>query len=345
MKFAPPASLRLPQAAFATVLAVSVASAAAAAPAAAPQAALPAFSLLPAHVGGSVSFHYDANESSPRGQSSTHAVITLTRVVNDRVAITVTPDDGAPVAVLGRIENGGGLRIEGGSRFAGSSPARAGGAPSADGDIPLDRPIGGLPGQTGSGQGGYGGRGQGQGTDGAARAGATFERGSAQRAAVPSSITVIAALVAGRPQAGSAAHGWSFSAPAGASEGFVPLTARVESVRGGVASVVADGSGEVQVTANDAPAAAQSRAASQNGGYGGYGGRRRGGASGQGGYGGYGNGGVYAQQATVSATVAYHVESAFRGGRLTLARGSETTTPHGAGTQSPTTVRWTLTPL
>ncbi len=362
-------------AAVAGAFALIAGTAAGAAPAPAPQAALPALSLLPARVGGSVSFHYDANDSSPAGQSAVHAVVTLTRVVSDRVAITVTPDDGAPSAVLGRIENSGGLRLESGSRFAGAVPVRAGGGQGADGDIPLDRPIGGIPGQSGAPQGGYGGRSQGQGQYGGGQGAGTFERGSVRRSTVPSSILVVAALVAGRSQAGTGTRGWSFTAPAGATEAFVPLTARVESVRGGIASIVAEGSGEVQVASNDVPGAAQPRAPSQNGGYGGYGGRRRGGSSGQGGYGGpgnggngnggpgnggngnggygngnggtggYGSGGAYAQQTTVPATVAYHVESTFRSGRLTLARGTETTTPRGGAAQSPTTVRWTLTPL
>jgi hypothetical protein len=381
-----PLNARNALAAIAGAFALIAGTAAGAAPAPAPQTALPALSLWPARVGGSVSFHYDANDSSPAGQSAVHAVVTLTRVVGDRVAITVTPDDGAPSAVVGRIENGGGLRLEPASRFAGAVPVRAGGGQGAggNGDIPLDRPIGGLPGQSGAPQGGYGGRGQGHSQYGGGQGAGTFERGSARRSAVPSSIFVVAALVAGRAQAGSGTRGWSFTAPAGATEAFVPLTARVESVRGGVASIIADGSGEVQVASNDATSA-QSRAPSQNGGYGGYGGRRRGGSSGQGGYGGpgnaggngnggygnagnggggygnggnggngnggnagnggYANGGAYAQQTTVPATVAYHVESSFRGGRLTLARGTETTTPHGTATQSPTTVRWTLTPL
>ena len=51
-------------------------------------------SLIPSHVGASVSFHYDAIESGPRGAGGTHAVVTLTRIVNDRVAVTISPDEG-----------------------------------------------------------------------------------------------------------------------------------------------------------------------------------------------------------------------------------------------------------
>jgi hypothetical protein len=353
-----PVNARIRAAAVCGALALATGTAAHAAPAPAPQAGLPALALVPAHVGGSISFHYDANESSPGGPGATHAVVTLTRVVNDRVAITLTPDEGSPTAAVARIENGGGLRLESGSRFArGEAPAN-GGPRTNDGDIPLDRPIGGLPGQTGSASGGYGGRGQGTGGYGQrGQPAGTFDR-SAQRSAVPSGIVVVAALVAGRSQAPASARGWSFSTPAG--NAFVPMTARVESLRSGVASIVADGSGEIQVASGEA--AVPQPQQSPPGGYGGgYGGRRRGGngqggygGNGQGGYGGNGgygngnggngNGGYAPQSSTVPATVAYHVESTFRGGRLTLARGSETTTPHG-GSQSPTTVRWTLTPL
>ncbi|MBV8368398.1 MAG: hypothetical protein JO036_05620, partial [Candidatus Eremiobacteraeota bacterium] len=81
------------------------------------------------------------------------------------------------------------------------------------------------------------------------------------------------------------------------------------------------------------------------GGYG-QGGRRRGGDGGYGQPGANGQAGGYGMpaRAMVQATVAYHVESAFRGGRLELARGTETTTPHANGAV-PSTVRWTLTPL
>jgi hypothetical protein len=363
-----PVNARIRAAAVFGALALAAGTAAQAAPAPAPQAGLPALALVPAHVGGSISFHYDANESSPGGPGATHAVVTLTRVVNDRVTITLTPDEGSPTAAVARIENGGGLRLESGSRFARGEAAANGGPRTNDGDIPLDRPIGGLPGQAGSTPGGYGGRGQSTGGYGQrGQSAGTFDR-SAQRSAVPSGIVVVAALVAGRSQAPASARGWSFSTPAG--NAFVAMTARVESLRSGVASVVADGSGEIQVASGEVavPQPQQSPA----GGYGGYGGRRRGGnggyggngqggyggngqggyggngGNGQGGYGGnggYGNGnGGYVPQSTVPATVAYHVESTFRGGRLTLARGSETTTPHG-GSQSPATVRWTLTPL
>jgi hypothetical protein len=367
-------------------LALAAGTAAQAAPPPPTQAGLPALALVPAHVGGSISFHYDANESAPGGPGATHAVVTLTRVVNDRVAITLTPDEGPPAAAVARIENGGALRLESGSRFA-RGEAAANDGPRTDGDVPLDRPIGGLPGQTGSAPGGYGGSGQstggyggrgqgtggyggrGQGTGGYGQRGqsaGTFDR-PAQRSAVPNGIVVVAALVAGRSQAPASARGWSFSTPAG--NAFVPMTARVESLRSGVASVVADGSGEIQVASGEVaiPQPQQSPA----GGYGGYGGRRRGGngqggyggtgqggyggtgqggygGTGQGGYGGNGQGGYGGydpQSSTVPATVEYHVESTFRGGRLMLARGSETTTPHGGAAQSPTTVRWTLTPL
>jgi hypothetical protein len=343
-----PVNARIRVAAVFSALALAAGTAAQAAPAPATQAGLPALALVPAHVGGSISFHYDANESAPGGPA-THAVVTLTRVVNDRVAITQTPDEGSPTAAVARIENGGGLRLESGSRFARGEAAANGGPRTNDGDVPLDRPIGGLPGQTGSAPGGYGG-GQGtggygqrgQGTGGYGQRGqsaGTFDR-PAQRSAVPNGILVVAALVAGRSQAPASARGWSFSTPA--ANAFVPMTARVESLRSGVASVVADGSGEIQVASGEVavPQPQQSPA----GGYGGYGGRRRGG-NGQRSYGGNGGNGGYIPQSTVPATVAYHVESTFRGGRLTLARGSETTTPHGGAAQSPTTVRWTLTPL
>ncbi|HEX3466201.1 MAG TPA: hypothetical protein VHS78_19280, partial [Candidatus Elarobacter sp.] len=335
-------SFRAPiAAALSAAFALTAATAAGAAPA--PQTALPALALVPPRVGGSVSFHYDANESSAQGASQTHAVVTLTRVVNDRVAITVTPDDGSPSATVARIENGA-LRLDAGARASRAESPRSDAPRGDDAQIPMDRPIGGLPGgtaPTGPGQGGYGQGGYGQGRSGQGGYGqGGYGQGSgaygqrfgaaAERRAVPSSIAVIAALVAGRSGAGSAARSWSFATVAAGANGSVPMTAHVESLRDGVASVVADGSGQVELASAETAVPQQ---LSQNGGYGG---RRRGGQGGyggqdQGGYGrtgqggnvgpgqgGYGQGGGYAPQRTMTpATAAFHVESTFRGGRLT----------------------------
>jgi hypothetical protein len=352
--------VRTTLAAACAALAMASGAAASAAPAPpAPEPALPALTLLPQRVGASVSFHYDANATAPAANGPAHAVVTLTRVVNDRVAITVTPDDGAPSAVLGRIENGT-FRIDAAAARSGRADvARADGA-----GVPSDGPIGGLPGGTNGGagprgDGGYGQRGQGGYGQGPSGQGPSGQGGYGQggygqgggyasraeaRPTVPGAIAVVAALVAGRAGAG-ASRSWAFTAAAGAGGG-VPMTARVESVRGGVASISAEGSGEAQVPSEQPLTVA----APPQGGEGGYGGRRGGGGygGGRGGYGGqpggYGGQGAAQPRATVTATVAYHVESAFRGGRLELARGSETITPHATGAPA-STVRWTLTPL
>ena len=267
-----------------------------AAPAAPEPLAPPAFAVVPAHVGTSVSFHYDANESSARGAASVHAVVTLTRVVNDRVAVTVTPDDAAPAVAVARVQGNGELRFD-----LAEAPA---GAPSY-------------------GQGGPSTR--------------------ASRAIVPTAVVELAALVAGRASAAPGARTWSFAAfPAGAT-GVVGMTAKLESAKAGAVTAVADGSGDVQVpgTVPAANASAQpERRAGGFGGYGGPGGRRRGGNES-----GYGGTPAAPNVAPVPATVTLHVESEFHGAHVALARGNETTTPHGGASDVPASVRWTLTPL
>lgn len=334
-------------------------SAAGAATAAIAVAPAPPSSLVPPRVGGSVSYHYDAVETGPRGTTNTRAVLTLTRVVNDRVTITVTPDDGPATAVVARIGRDGVLQAD-----AGDVRARgyAGGEAS---DIPLDRPLGGIPGdsrgpsdsRSPSGYGGGGGYGSGY---GAARE---------ARAEIPESVRVLAALVGSRTAAGANARSWPFAA-AFASQGSVAMTARAGESHGTETTVVADGSGDVQIAA-----ARDTTATRTDGGAGDNGGRRGGDNGGQRGAGGIffpggGQGGVYgggrgrrggqtaggqypggsgsgasAQQRTVPASVALHVESTFRGGRLVLAHGSDTRTAHATGGDVTTTVRWTLSAL
>lgn len=407
----------------AMVLAVTATAGAATPPprAAAPQAVAPRAAaasgatasapLIPARVGASVSFHYDANERGPRGTTATHAVITLTRVVNDRVAVTVTPDDGAPTALVARVSRDGMLEPDLSARTAARSDADASG-------VPLDRPIGGLPGgdsrggsSTGSAGpgmpgggsgtggaggaggdgsgGGYGGSGGGYGGSGGGYGGsdggygrqrAGFGRGSA--AEIPESLRVVAALVAARASGAAGAKNWTFAAPVGsAGSPGIAMTGRLGEVRGGDTTVVADGSGDAGMAGSPNPSGSNTGSSTGRG-SGRSGGGRRSGGAGNGTGGGGGIGGIFfpgggggagggnpgggapgsgrgprgadggaqspdggAQRRMVSATVALHVESVFRNGRLHLARGSNTTTAHEAGGDVASSVYWTLTAL
>ena len=342
------------------------------APRPAPAPAAPS-SLIPARVGASASYHYDANETGPQGTTSTRAVVTLTRVVNDRVTVTVTPDDAAPAASVVRIAADGSLAIEGGADRVARAAANAGGS-----DIPLDRPLGGLPGDTRGGQAGGAAPSNGGGGYGANAGAASYGTGGAvrpARPALPESVRVMVALVAARGAAGANAKAWPFTAGVGSS-GAVPMTAHLGEPHGGELTVVADGSGETRLPSSDARVPEERRRdrprrrgrsarrcrraarrrrllpqrrpewhrpgrRSGGGVYGG--GRRRGGQGGQGG-GAQGAGG-YAQQQGAPATVTLHVESTFRNGRLVLAHGSDATVAHASGADATTTVRWTLTAL
>jgi hypothetical protein len=304
-------------------LTVFVSGIAAAAVAPPPQAPSPATSLIPAHVGGSVSYHYDAVETGPRGTTNTRAVLTLTRVVNDRVTITVTPDEGPATAVVARLGRDGALRADSGADAS---------------DIPLDRPLGG------------------------------FTPVREARAAIPQSVRVLAALLASRPATGTSARTWPFAAAVGPSESSVAMTARAAEAHGTETTVVADGTGEVQIAAVRDGTATQPRSddgtrgggqrgggvffpgggqGGQGGVYGSGRGRRGGQGGGQGGGQSPGgqNTGSADQPRTVPATVNLHVESTFRGGRLVLARGSDAATAHATAGDATTTVRWTLTAL
>ena len=316
-------------------------------------------SLIPARVGGSVSYHYDAIETGQRGTTTTRAVLTITRVVNDRVTITVTPDEGPATAVAARLGRDGVLRPD--YADSRSSVGPAGGGPTSD--IPMDRPLGGLPGDA----------------PGPSRYSvAGFTRNLEIRPAIPESVRVLAALLASRPAAGTNARTWPFAAAVQSSESSVPMTGRAGEARGSETTVVADGSGDVLIAAARDGFATQPRSdGSQRDGSQRGGGQRGGGVlfpgGGQGGQGGEG-GGVYGsgrgrrggqgggqsaggqspggqssgsaeQQRTVPATVSLHVESTFRGGRLVLARGSDTATTHATGGDVTTTLRWTLTAL
>lgn len=275
-------------------------------------------SLIPARVGGSVSYHYDAIETGQRGTTTTRAVLTITRVVNDRVTITVTPDEGPATAVAARLGRDGALRPD--YADARSSAGRAGGG-DATADIPLDRPLGGLPGDA----------------PGSSRYSvAGFTRNLEIRPAIPESVRVLAALLASRPAAGTNARTWPFAAAVQSSESSVPMTGRAGEARASESTVVADGTGDVLIAAARDGFATQPRSdGSQRGGV--YG-------SGRGRRGGQGSGSAE-QQRTVPATVSLHVESTFRGGRLVLARGSDAATAHATGGDVTTTLRWTLTAL
>ena len=294
-------------------------------------------SLIPARVGGSASYHYDAIETGPRGTTTTRAVLTITRVVNDRVTITVTPDEGPATAVAARLRRDGALRPD----FANArNSAGPGGGVAPAPDIPLDRPLGGLPGDA-----------PGASRDSVAGFTTNFEI----RTPIRESVSVLAALLASRPAAATNARMWPFAASVQSSESGVPMTARAGETRGTETTFVADGSGEVLIAAARGgsqrgggvflPGAGQGGAGGQGQGGGVYGsGRGR-----RGGQGGQNPGGQTSgsadQQRAVPATVGLHVESTFRGGRLVLARGSDATTTHATGGDVATMVRWTLTAL
>jgi hypothetical protein len=332
------------------------------APPIAPPPALPSPSLIPSRVGASISFHYDANENGPNGAGGTHAVVTLTRIVNDRLAVTISPDEGQATAVVARVQSDGSLRVD--RADARRSPAASGNERGGDPNLPMDGPIGGLPGGAGGGgQGQDQGRGQyGQGQYGGARVAARVE--------IPAALRILSALVAARS---SASGSWPFAVALGSGEPGVAMIAKLEKTVGSEATVVADGTGEIRIATAAPPGSSPQ---SGTGGYGrgrsrgqgqgipgqgqgipgqgqgvpGQGGSGRGGP-GQGGYGqgGYGQGGNAAPQApqTVPATATLHVESTFRGGRVHVARGSETMVVHGGSASGDTTtsVRWTLTAL
>jgi hypothetical protein len=172
---------------------------------------------------------------------------------------------------------------------------------------------------------------------------------------IPAGVRILAALVAARPAASSAS--WPFSVAFGAGDPGVAMIAKLERTAGTESTVVADGTGEIRVAGPST--ALQQQPADPQSGTGGYGRGRRGGQGqgqglpGQGGQGqgpgGYGQGGYAAPQSpqSVPATATLHVESTFRGGRLHLARGSETMVVHGGSASGDTTtsVRWTLTAL
>jgi hypothetical protein len=320
------------------------------APTIAPKPALPSPSLIPPRVGGSVSFHYDANENGPSSAGGTHAVVTLTRIVNDRLAVTISPDEGQAGVVVARVQSDGSFRVD---RAESRRPQATYGADRAgDPNLPMDGPIGGLPGGAGSagrGQGQYPGQGQGpsRGQYGQARYGGGP---AAPRMEIPAAVRVLSALVAARSSASMGS--WPFAVALGSGDPGVAMIAKLEKTAGSEATVVADGSGEIRIAA--APTVATQPSYPQTG-TGGYGRGPRGGQGqggyGQGGYGqgGYGQGGYGAPQApqTVPATATLHVESTFRGGRVYLAHGSETMVVHGGSASGDTTssVRWTLTAL
>ena len=271
-------------------------------------------SLVPARVGSSVSFHYDAIETGPRGTTTTRAVLTLTRVVNDRVTSTVTPDEGGATAVVARLGRDGALRDDASDARSSTRPAGSGADAS---DIPLDRPLGGLPGDA----------------PGPSRYSvAGFTTNLEIRPEIPQSVRVLTALIASRPAPGTNARAWPFAANFQSSESAVAMTGRAGESHGAETSLAADGTGEVQVAA-----------ARDGGGVYGSGRGRRGGQSG----GAQSPGGQSPaeQQRTLPATVNLHVESTLRAGRLVLARGSEAATTHAPGGDVVTTVRWTLTAL
>ena len=329
-----------------------------------------AASVIPARVGASLAYRYDLDQSGPRG-TTMHASVALTRVASDRVTVTLTPDAGEPVAVVGRVATDGTLHLD--------PPGADGGVGASDSDLPQDTPLGGLtddprgasPSQAGAGGGRYGGAG-----------GTASGRGALQGP----SWSALASLLAFRATGGTTAPTWTFSAPVGpAGTGAVPLlalTARATTANNGsLETVVAEGRGDVQLaagtgssgtfggrgsggtrrrgggypgggypgggssgggspTGGGSPDGGSPNGGSAGGGQGGYP-SRRGGQDGQ--YPGGGSGGVAGR--TVPATVALHVESVFRDGRLQSARGTQTSTLHAGGTGGTdvtTTSHWTL---
>jgi hypothetical protein len=342
----------------AVVLAGMPASAAVPAPRVIPPRA--AASVVPVHVGMSLAYRYELEQTGPRGTTTTRASVALTRVAGDRVTVTLTPEAGEPTAVVGRIATDGTLHLD--------TPTDERGTDAGAADIPQDTPLGGLPddprgsgaSQAGTGNGRYGGR-NGYGT------------GAGGRGAQTPAWAALASLLAFRATGGTTTPSWTFSAPVGpAVTGPVPLlalTARATTAQNGlVETVVADGRGDVQLAATTGSPGAyggrtggtRRRGGTQGGGYPG-GGQDGNTGTGQGGYPGGGQGGYPSRRGgqnggqssadgsggiavgrPVPATVVLHVESVFRDGRLASARGTQTSTLHGGGTDVTTTSRWTL---
>ncbi len=290
-------------------------------------------SVVPVHVGMSLAYRYELEQTGPRGTTTTRASVALTRVAGDRVTVTLTPETGEPTALVGRIATDGTLHLD--------TPTDERGAGASAADVPQDTPLGGLPDDP---------RG-----NGASQAGTGAAGG---RGAQTPAWAALASLLAFRATGGTTTPSWTFSAPVGpAGTGAVPLlalTARATTAQNGlVETVVADGRGDVQLAAaSGSPGAyggrgtggTRRRGGTQGGGYpgggqGGYPSRRGGQSGGQSSP--DGSGGIAAGR-TVPATVVLHVESVFRDGRLASARGTQTSTLHAGGSDTTAIVRWTL---
>lgn len=178
------------------------------------------FGFLPAKTGESFSYRYDATVA-PAG-SSVHAIVTLTRVAPDRVTLTVTPEDGQPVAYAANITQNGALQ----------PIAARGTGQRTDAQSPTTEatPLGGIPtpygggGGNPGGRGGYGGGGR-RGGGGYGRNGGQQSPGRQsstaspaprpQEARLPTSILALSSLLSNASVPGVFPRSWLFTASPG----------------------------------------------------------------------------------------------------------------------------------
>lgn len=276
--------------------------------------------IVPALTGGSAAYRYDVDEHGPRGDSSTHETIVITRLAGDRAVITVVPENGPPSALDAGVAPGGAL-------VAATRMPR----PAPTGEIPLDRPLGGLPDDPAS---------------------SPSPRPS-PTASVPLALRAVSAILATvRTTPGAS---WAAASETGAEA--LSLTARVSRGTGANATLVADGTAAIPGSTRgtgEGQGQAQGQGQRHGGGYGrgGGGGGIFGlpfpvghqGGMGSGSRGGNGNSGGQRgnapQAAPTQATV--HVETTLKDGRFAAASGTETGTSQGATTVTRT---WQLTRL
>jgi hypothetical protein len=224
-------------------IAVTALAFVAAAPASAP------FAFVPAHTGESQAYRYEVDETGgPRGAVKVRQSITLAREANDRLKITVAPDDGTPTTMYAIIAADGSLspapvplatRAPYATRVNAPAPAPGASAvPTVDPSLPMDRPILALPGggQTtrtrGGAQGsGYpggstpGGGQQGGTYPGGGQAGGTYPGGGqaggqsfprVTQPSLPRNVQIVGSLIAAaRGAQAPTTNGFAFSAVVG----------------------------------------------------------------------------------------------------------------------------------
>jgi hypothetical protein len=235
---------------------------------------------VPPHAGESQAYRYEVDETGgPRGAIKVRQSMTFAREANDRLKITVTPDDGTATTVYAIIAADGSLspapaplatRAPYAARVNPPAPG-ASAVPTTDPSLPLNRPILALPagGATtrtrDSAQGGYPGGGQQGGAypRGGQAGGQSFPR--ITQPSLPRNVQIVGSLVAAaRAAQQPASNGFAFSAivgeaprsfstydpsqtvaPSPAPAPAVPMTAKLTALKAGDTQIVADGNGSV----------------------------------------------------------------------------------------------------